>query len=147
MPPTPTTSVSQPDPILAGKTGYMASIRDVESGWNPVAIPLTGLLNVERRHGKDEMVIEKALVKCDSPAFRYLASRREQWAHEDIFCSPGPRQLWGPAAMQIPMTVASIAATDRSSSSFDRAVPALRISKRMRGGGVFQSPGFRLVFA
>lgn len=92
--------------ILAGKTGYMASIRDLEAGGRPVAIPLTGLLDVERRHGKDEMVIEKALVKCDSPAFRYFASRRETWAREDVFCSPGPRQLWGPAAMQLPMTVA-----------------------------------------
>ena len=92
--------------ILAGKTGYMASIRDLEAGGRPVAIPLTGLLNVERRHGKDEMVIEKALVKLDSPAFRYFASRREAWAAEDLFCSPGPRQLWGPAAMQLPMTVA-----------------------------------------
>ena len=92
--------------ILDGKTGYMASIRDLESGGRPVAIPLTGLLNVERRHGKDEMVIEKALVKLDSPAFRYFASRREAWAAEDVFCSPGPRQLWGPAAMQLPMSVA-----------------------------------------
>jgi len=92
--------------ILAGKTGYMASIRDLEAGGRPVAIPLTGLLNIERRHGKDEMVIEKALVKLDSPAFRYFASRREAWAAEDLFCSPGPRQLWGPAAMQLPMTVA-----------------------------------------
>jgi len=92
--------------VLAGKTGYMASVRDLESGGRPVAIPLTGLLNVERRHGKDEMVIEKALVRCDSPAFRYFASRREAWAREDRFCSPGPRQLWGPASMQLPMTVA-----------------------------------------
>lgn len=92
--------------ILAGKTGYMASVRDLEAGGRPVAIPLTGLLNVERRHGKDEMVIEKALVRCDSPAFRYFASRRDTWAREDVFCSPGPRQLWGPAAMQLPMTVA-----------------------------------------
>ena len=52
------------------------------------------------------MVIEKALVKCDSPAFKYFESRRAEWALEDLFCSPGPRQLWGPAAMQIPMTVA-----------------------------------------
>jgi pyrophosphate--fructose-6-phosphate 1-phosphotransferase len=92
--------------ILAGKTGYMASIRSLDANWQPVAIPLTGLLNIERRHGKDEMVIEKALVRCDSPAFRYFASRREAWAHEDIFCSPGPRQVWGPASHQLPMTVA-----------------------------------------
>ena len=92
--------------ILAGKTGYMASITQLEEGGAPVAIPLTGLLNIEQRHGKDELVIEKALVKCDSPAFRYFASRREAWAEGDLFCSPGPRQLWGPASKQIPMTVA-----------------------------------------
>lgn len=92
--------------ILAGKTGYMASLTGLDSGGRPVAIPLTGLLNIERRHGQDEMVIEKALVKCDSPAFRYFASRREAWAQDDLFCSPGPRQLWGPASNQLPMTVA-----------------------------------------
>jgi pyrophosphate--fructose-6-phosphate 1-phosphotransferase len=101
--------------ILAGKTGYMASITDLNSGGKPVAIPLTGLLNIERRHGKDEMVIEKALVKCDSPAFEYFASRRAAWAAEDLFCSPGPRQLWGPASMQMPMTVA----LNRSYSSLE----------------------------
>ena len=92
--------------ILAGKTGYMASITRLDEGGWPVALPLSGLLNIERRQGKDEMVIEKALVKCDSPAFRYFASRRDEWAKEDLFCSPGPRQLWGPAAKQLPMTVA-----------------------------------------
>ena len=92
--------------ILSGKTGYIASITDLNSGGRPVALPLTGLLNIERRHGKDEMVIEKALVKLDSPAFKYFESRRSIWAAEDLFCSPGPRQLWGPAAMQVPITVA-----------------------------------------
>lgn len=92
--------------ILAGKTGYIASVNSFEMGGTPVALPLTGLLNIERRHGKDEMVIEKALVKCDSPAFKYFESRRTVWAAEDHFCSPGPRQLWGPAAHQMPMSVA-----------------------------------------
>jgi pyrophosphate--fructose-6-phosphate 1-phosphotransferase len=92
--------------ILAGKTGYIASITNLNKGGEPVALPLTGLLNIERRHGKDEMVIEKALVKCESPAFKYFESRRADWAKEDHFCSPGPRQLWGPSAMQIPMSVA-----------------------------------------
>ena len=92
--------------ILAGKTGYIASVTNLNKGGEPVALPLTGLLNIERRHGKDEMVIEKALVKCDSPVFKYFESRRADWAKEDLFCSPGPRQLWGPAAMQIPMSVA-----------------------------------------
>lgn len=92
--------------ICAGKTGYMASISDLDKGGRPLAIPLTGLLNIERRHGQDEMVIEKALVKTDSPAFTYFESRRTAWAADDLFASPGPRQLWGPAAIQMPMTVA-----------------------------------------
>ncbi|MDQ7990443.1 MAG: diphosphate--fructose-6-phosphate 1-phosphotransferase [Candidatus Dactylopiibacterium sp.] len=92
--------------ILDGRSGYMASISGLSSGGEPLAIPLTGLLNVERRHGKDEYVIEKALVRTDAPAMRYFAARREAWAATDRFASPGPRQLWGPAAHQMPMTVA-----------------------------------------
>jgi pyrophosphate--fructose-6-phosphate 1-phosphotransferase len=92
--------------ILAGKTGYMISISDFDKGGEVLAIPLTGLINLERRHGKDEMVIEKALVKTNSPAFLYFVSRREEWAKDDIFTSPGPRQLWGPVAKQVPFSVA-----------------------------------------
>ena len=92
--------------ILAGKTGYIACVSELDKGGKPGALPLTGLLNVERRHGHDEMVIEKALVKTSSPAFRYFESKRKIWASEDLFCSPGPRQLWGPAAKQLPVSVA-----------------------------------------
>jgi hypothetical protein len=58
----------------------MATITDLTSGGKPQAIPLAGLLNIERRHGKDEFVIEKALVKMDSPAMKFFASRRDEWA-------------------------------------------------------------------
>ena len=92
--------------ILDGRTGYMATITGLTAGGTPQAIPLTGLLNIERRHGKDEFVIEKALVKMDAPAMRYFASRRADWAAADLFASPGPRQLWGPAAQQQPISVA-----------------------------------------
>ncbi|MFC1517237.1 diphosphate--fructose-6-phosphate 1-phosphotransferase [Candidatus Margulisiibacteriota bacterium] len=91
---------------LAGKTGYMASFTDLDKGGKVLAIPLTGLLNVEVRHGKEEMVIEKALVRTDSPAFRFFEAHRKRWSSEDKFASPGPRQLWGPAAGQIPITIA-----------------------------------------
>jgi pyrophosphate--fructose-6-phosphate 1-phosphotransferase len=63
--------------ILDGRTGYMATITGLTSGGVPQAIPLAGLLNIERRHGKDEFVIEKALVKMDSPAMQYFVSRRD----------------------------------------------------------------------
>ena len=92
--------------ILDGRTGYMATVTGLTSGGSPQAIPLTGLLNIERRQGKDEFVIEKALVKMDSAAMKYFISRRADWAADDLFTSPGPRQLWGPAIFQQPITVA-----------------------------------------
>lgn len=92
--------------ILDGRSGYMATITHLNDGGLPQAIPLTGLLNIERRQGKDEFVIEKALVKMNAPAMEYFISRRQDWADSDLFSSPGPRQLWGPAACQIPLSVA-----------------------------------------
>jgi pyrophosphate--fructose-6-phosphate 1-phosphotransferase len=92
--------------ILDGRSGYMATVTGLTSGGTPQAIPLTGLLNIERRHGQDEFVIEKALVKMDSPAMQFFVSRRTEWAADDRFASPGPRQLWGPAAYQQPVSVA-----------------------------------------
>ncbi len=91
---------------LGGHTGYMAAITDLQNGGRAQAIPLTGLLNIERRHGQDEFVIEKALVKLDSPAFRFFVERRKTWAQDDYFTSPGPRQLMGPISKQVPITVA-----------------------------------------
>ncbi len=91
---------------LGGFTGYMAAITDLQNGGVAQAIPLTGLLNIERRHGQDEFVIEKALVKLNSPAFEFFVSRRKQWSENDCFTSPGPRQLMGPVAKMVPITVA-----------------------------------------
>jgi len=98
--------------ILDGRTGYMATVTGLTSGGSPQAIPLTGLLNIERRHGHDEFVIEKALVKMDSPAMQYFVARRAEWAADDLFSSPGPRQLWGPAAYQQPISVALNSASE-----------------------------------
>lgn len=92
---------------LDGKTGYMAALTDLDRVTSrALAIPLTGLINVERRHGHDELVIEKALVKLDSPAFHYFKNRRGDWAKEDLFSSPGPRQYFGPTANQLPLMIA-----------------------------------------
>ncbi|WP_271435189.1 diphosphate--fructose-6-phosphate 1-phosphotransferase [Thermospira aquatica] len=92
--------------ILDGHTGYIVAVTDLQKGGNVLALPLTGLLNIERRHGKDEMVIKKALVETNSPTFLFFASRRAVWAEKDHFTSPGPRQLWGPSAKQLPVSVA-----------------------------------------
>ena len=98
--------------ILDGRTGYMATVTGLTTGGSPQAIPLTGLLNIERRHGQDEFVIEKALVKMDSAAMTYFVARRADWSADDLFASPGPRQLWGPAAYQQPISVALNSASE-----------------------------------
>ncbi len=92
--------------VLDGRTAYMASVTDFHKGGRALALPLTGLLNIERRQGKEEIVIEKALVRTNSPAFKFFAGRRQSWAEEDRFSSPGPRQFWGPTSRQTPVLVA-----------------------------------------
>jgi pyrophosphate--fructose-6-phosphate 1-phosphotransferase len=92
--------------IMDGRTGYMASLTDLDRGAKPLGIPIASLLDIEIRKGKPAKVIEKALVKLDSPAFLYLQSRRRLWADNDLSSSPGPVQLWGPTSKHMPKTVA-----------------------------------------
>jgi pyrophosphate--fructose-6-phosphate 1-phosphotransferase len=92
--------------ILDGRTGYMASLTDLDRGAKPLGIPIASLLDIEMRKGKPAKVIEKALVKLDSPAFLYLQSRRRLWAEKDLSSSPGPVQFWGPTSRQMPKSVA-----------------------------------------
>ncbi len=92
--------------VLAGKTGYMASITDFHTGGRTLGLPLTGLITVETRKGKEEFVIEKSLVELESPSFKVFAQNRDKWAKEDLFSSPGAIQYWGPTSKQIPIIVA-----------------------------------------
>ena len=92
--------------IMDGRTGYMASLTDLNKGARPLGIPIASLLDIEIRKGKPAKVIEKALVKLDSPAFLYLKSRRKLWAEKDMSSSPGPAQFWGPTSRQMPKSVA-----------------------------------------
>ena len=85
--------------IQGGKTGYMASIRNLSKGpanWIAGGIPITMLFNMESRHGKLKPVIQKALVELDSPAFKELVKNRDAWAVEDDYLFPGPIQYFGP---------------------------------------------------
>jgi pyrophosphate--fructose-6-phosphate 1-phosphotransferase len=91
---------------MAEKTGYMAAVADFDKGGRILALPLTGLITCEMRKGKEEQVIEKSLVQTASSSFKVFEENRERWAKEDLFCSPGPIQHWGPTRKQIPMTVA-----------------------------------------
>jgi diphosphate-dependent phosphofructokinase len=88
--------------IGSGKTGYMASVRNLTQPaekWIPGGVPVTMMMNIERRHGHDKPVIQKALVKLDGAPFRYFAENREKWARETCFVYPGPIQYFGPATV------------------------------------------------
>ncbi len=86
--------------IGAGKTGYMANVRNTmrpASEWIAGGIPITMLMNVERRHGHDKPVIRKALVELDGKPFQTFAARRAEWATETAYVYPGPIQYFGPS--------------------------------------------------
>ncbi len=83
-----------------GKRGYVACLQDLHkpvSQWRPCGIPLTSMMNMERRHGKDKPVIKKALVELDGKPFKYYCANREEWAKTDSFIFPGPIQYFGPS--------------------------------------------------
>ncbi len=87
-------------PIGAGKTGYMASVRNIScpaSEWEAGGIPLTMMMNMEHRHGKDVPVIKKALVELDGKPFKTFAANRDAWAAGVDFVYPGPIQYFGPS--------------------------------------------------
>lgn len=86
--------------IGAGKTGYMSSVRNTTapaSEWIAGGIPVTMMMNMERRHGEMKPVIRKALVELDGAPFKYFAAHREQWALNTEFVYPGPIQYFGPS--------------------------------------------------
>jgi pyrophosphate--fructose-6-phosphate 1-phosphotransferase len=85
--------------IAEGKTGYMSSIRNLTAPaaeWIAGGVPVTMMMNMERRHGHMKPVIQKALVELDSAPFKFLVANRKKWAVETSFVYPGPIQYWGP---------------------------------------------------
>ncbi len=85
--------------IGAGKSGYMSSVRNLikpASEWTAGGIPITMMMNIERRHGEDKPVIKKALVELDAAPFKAFAKNRETWAVETDYVYPGPIQYFGP---------------------------------------------------
>ena len=86
--------------------GIMAGITSFDGTAKPLGIPLLGLLDIEKRENKDAVVIKKAIVDLESPAFKLFSERRHVWAENDSFSSPGPRQYWGPISKRLPMTTA-----------------------------------------
>ncbi len=86
--------------INAGVTGYMSSVRGLTKPsvqWIAGGIPITMMMNMERRHGAMKPVIQKALVRLDGAPFQKFASKRESWANNTEYVYPGPIQYFGPA--------------------------------------------------
>ena len=86
--------------IGAKKTGYMASIKNISkpaTEWEAGGVPVTMMMNIERRHGEDKPVIQKALVELGKAPFLKLAEKREKWAIKDKYLYPGPIQYFGPS--------------------------------------------------
>jgi pyrophosphate--fructose-6-phosphate 1-phosphotransferase len=86
--------------ISAGTSGYMSCIRNLSkpvSDWKACGIPITMMMNIERRHGKDKPVIQKALVKLDGNPFLHFVRNRERWAVDTCYLYPGPIQYFGPS--------------------------------------------------
>ncbi len=86
--------------ISEGKTGYMSSVRNLTAPaaeWIAGGVPITMMMNMERRHGKMKPVIQKALVLLDGAPFKFFAANREDWADEkQSYVYPGPVQYYGP---------------------------------------------------
>lgn len=85
--------------VSNGKTGYMAIVKNTTAPaeqWIAGGVPITMMMNMERRNGEMKPVIKKALVRLDGAPFKEFASHREEWAENTCFVYPGPIQYWGP---------------------------------------------------
>ena len=88
--------------INFGLTGYLSSVRNLTapaSEWIAGGVPLTMMMNMEKRHGEMKPVIQKALVKLDGPVFKQLEENREDWAMNDRYLFPGAIQYFGPSCV------------------------------------------------
>ena len=88
--------------IAAGKTGYMAIVKNTTAPsdeWKAGGVPITMMMNMERRNGEMKPVIRKALVELDGKPFKAFAAQRDEWALNTCYTYPGPIQYWGPSSV------------------------------------------------
>ena len=86
--------------IQYGVTGYLSKVSNLQAPaeeWVAGGMPITKMMNMERRNGKDKPVIRKALVELDGKPFQYFAAHRAQWAVDTCFLYPGAIQYFGPS--------------------------------------------------
>ena len=85
--------------VANGKTGYMAIVKNTTAKtdeWRAGGVPITMMMNMERRNGEMKPVIRKALVELDGKPFKSFAAKRDGWAKNTEYIYPGPIQYWGP---------------------------------------------------
>ena len=88
--------------IANGKTGYMAIVKNTTAPtdeWKAGGVPITMMMNMERRNGEMKPVIRKALVELEGKPFKKFAEKRDEWARATCSVYPGPIQYWGPASV------------------------------------------------
>ncbi len=93
--------------LAFGKSGYMSSVRNTTSPageWIAGGVPVTMMMNMEKRHGHMKPVIQKALVELEGKPFRAFAAMRDEWAEKTLFVYPGPIQYFGPTEVCDPPT-------------------------------------------
>ena len=86
--------------ISEGKTGYMSSVRNLTAPaeeWIAGGVPVTMMMNMEKRHGHMKPVIQKALVELDGAPYKYFVTKRGEWAFNTQYVYPGPIQYFGPS--------------------------------------------------
>jgi len=86
--------------IQYGYNGYLSKVSGLDKPaeqWVAGGMPITKMMNIERRHGEDKPVIRKALVDLDGKPFKYFESKRDQWSKETCFTYPGAIQYFGPS--------------------------------------------------
>ena len=86
--------------IQYGYTGYLSKVSNLQAPaeeWVAGGMPITKMMNIERRHGADKPVIRKALVELEGAPFKFFEANRAEWAVETCFTYPGAIQYYGPA--------------------------------------------------
>lgn len=92
--------VSASQLIANGKTGYMAIVKNTiapAEQWIAGGVPITMMLNMEKRNGAMKPVIKKALVDLNGKPFKTFAAQRDEWKKNTSFIYPGPIQYFGPS--------------------------------------------------
>ena len=85
--------------LLNGFTGYMSYIKNLikpTKDWECGGLPLTMMMNIEKRSGKEKPVIQKALVDLKGKPFKEFIKNRDKWALGENYLFPGPIQYFGP---------------------------------------------------